>query len=131
VPSIQRISDDLEVTVPSGLAAIEARSGSGKIELLLPEKAAFQLEATAERGDAVNDYGPPIMKQSEGRSATLKGRVGDGPNIKIRANSRLDLSAQGRDDAERGGPMPPRAPKPPKDLRDSEIEMGCGRVSGQ
>ena len=56
------------------LSPIEARSGSGKIEVVLPEKAAFQLEATAERGDAVNDYGDPIIKQSEGRSATLRGR---------------------------------------------------------
>ena len=41
--------------------------GSGKIELLLPEKAAFHLEATAERGDAVNDFGAPIEKHTEGR----------------------------------------------------------------
>src|ERR1035441_5729340 len=73
---------DIEITPGKlPLAAIEARSGSGKIELLLPEKAAFHLEATAERGDAVNDFGAPIEKHTEGRSATLKGRVGDGPNI--------------------------------------------------
>ena len=78
---------DIEMTPGKlPLAAIEARSGSGKIELLLPEKATFQLDATAEKGDAVNDFGPQIQKQSEGRSATLKGKVGDGPNIKITAN---------------------------------------------
>ena len=39
----------------------------------------------AERGDALNDYGPPIQKEMGGRTATLKGRVGDGPMIKLTA----------------------------------------------
>ncbi len=50
------------------LGAIEARSGVGAIELVLPERAAFQLQATAERGDAMNDYGPPIEKEVDGRT---------------------------------------------------------------
>ena len=33
-------------------------------DVLLPEKAAFQLEVTADRGDAVNDFGPQIQKQT-------------------------------------------------------------------
>jgi DUF4097 and DUF4098 domain-containing protein YvlB len=65
------------------LAPIEARSGAGKIELLLPERSTFQIEATAEHGDAVNDYGPPITKEEGARSAILRGKVGDGPNIKL------------------------------------------------
>jgi DUF4097 and DUF4098 domain-containing protein YvlB len=65
------------------LSAIEARSGAGKIELQIPEKATFQLEATAEHGDAVNDYGPPITKEEGVRSAVLRGKVGDGPNVKL------------------------------------------------
>jgi DUF4097 and DUF4098 domain-containing protein YvlB len=65
------------------LSTIDARSGAGKIELVVPDKAGFQLEATAEHGDAVNDYGPPITKEEGSRSAVLKGKVGDGPNIKL------------------------------------------------
>jgi hypothetical protein len=65
------------------LAPIEARSGAGKVELLIPERATFSLEATAEHGDAVNDYGPPITKEEGARSAILRGKVGDGPTIKI------------------------------------------------
>ena len=126
---------DIEMTPGKlPLAAIEARSGSGKIELLLPAKAAFQLEATAERGDAVNDFGPQIQKQSEGRSATLKGKVGDGPNIKLTANRGwISVRKEGtmpsevlpgtpRDGSPRP-PVPPKPPKSPKDLRDSEIKM--------
>jgi hypothetical protein len=65
------------------LPSIEARTGSGRIDLVLPEKAAFQLDATAERGEGVNDFGPQIRQESDGRSATLKGNVGNGPMLHI------------------------------------------------
>jgi hypothetical protein len=65
------------------LASIEARCGSGRIELVLPDKAPFQLDATAQRGEAVNDYGSQIRQESDGRSATIKGQVGNGPAIHI------------------------------------------------
>ena len=68
------------------LSSIEAHSGTGRIDLVLPEKAAFQLQATAERGEAVNDFGPQIQKEVEGRTATLKGKVGDGPSIHLTAS---------------------------------------------
>ena len=50
---VETQTGDIELTpgrVP--LPTIQARSGSGRIELLLPDKASFQLEATADRGDA-------------------------------------------------------------------------------
>src|SRR5260370_7437036 len=53
------------------LAAIEARSGVGKIELVLPDKSAFQLEATAERGHAINDSAPPTRNKPEARTPTF------------------------------------------------------------
>jgi DUF4097 and DUF4098 domain-containing protein YvlB len=65
------------------MPSIEARTGSGRVDLVLPEKAAFQLDATAERGEAVNDFGSQIEKESNGRSATLKGKVGEGPMLHI------------------------------------------------
>jgi DUF4097 and DUF4098 domain-containing protein YvlB len=65
------------------IPSIEARTGSGRIELVLPEKAAFQLDATAERGEAENDFGSPIQKESDGHSATLRGKVGEGPMLHI------------------------------------------------
>ena len=116
---------DIEMTPGKlPLASIEARSGSGKIELLLPEKAAFQLDATAERGDAVNDFGPQISKETEGRSSTLKGRVGDGPSIHITAN-RGSVSVRKEGTAPSEIPPPPgrksRAPLPPKP--PAEVKM--------
>jgi DUF4097 and DUF4098 domain-containing protein YvlB len=63
------------------LAKIEARSRSGQISLVLPDKAAFQLAATTDHGEAVNDFGSPIQKETDGRSSSLKGSVGQGPTI--------------------------------------------------
>jgi DUF4097 and DUF4098 domain-containing protein YvlB len=65
------------------LGRIEARSRSGRIELVLPAKATFQLRATTEHGDAINDFGPPIKRETDGRSASLKGEVGKGPAINL------------------------------------------------
>ena len=63
------------------LPKITARSRSGRIDIVLPEKATFQLEATAEHGEANNDFGPALTKETDGRSATLKGKVGQGASI--------------------------------------------------
>jgi DUF4097 and DUF4098 domain-containing protein YvlB len=65
------------------MPSIDARSTNGKIDLALPPKANFNLQATAETGDAVNDFGPPIQKEVNGRSATLTGKVGEGPTIRL------------------------------------------------
>ncbi len=65
------------------LSKIAVRSHSGKIELALPDKSAFELIATTSHGEAMNDFGPPILAQTEGRGASLKGTVGKGPTISI------------------------------------------------
>src|ERR1700683_5418491 len=93
---LEQFSQSVEINTDRGdielqpgktpLSAIEARSGVGAIELVLPDRAGFQLQATAERGDAVNEYGPPIEKDVESRTATLRGKSGDGPAITLTAN---------------------------------------------
>jgi DUF4097 and DUF4098 domain-containing protein YvlB len=120
---------DLDPGAP--VPAIEARSGAGNIELTLPEKSAFRLEATAERGDATNDFGDPIQKESFGRSATLKGKVGDGPSIRLTA-SHGEVEVRKGDESVRAADTPaapaappaPQQPKAPaKNLKDSEIKL--------
>src|SRR5450432_2547593 len=136
---VEKFTQTLEVETERGdieltpghlpLAAIEARTGVGKIELVLPEKSAFLLEATAERGDVTNDFGPEIHKESEGRAATLKGKVGEGPTIKITSNrGSIEVRREGSDPSEAApeppkGPKPPAPPKSPKSLKDSELKM--------
>ena len=85
---------DIEMTPGKlPLASIEARSGSGKIELLLPEKANFQLDATAERGDAVNDFGPQIQKQIGRAQRDAAGQGGRRAEHQDYGESRVDLGA--------------------------------------
>ena len=87
---------------------------------MLPEKATFQLQATAERGEAVNEFGPPIQKRSEGRSATLKGKVGDGPNIRLTAN-------RGSISVRKEGTLPSEVlPDTPKGRRSATADAAKG-----
>ena len=101
------------------LPAIEARSGGGRIELVLPEKASFQLQATSQRGDAVNDFGPQIQREVEGRTAMLKGKVGDGPTIRL-TSDRGTISVR-REGAPPSTPEPPRPAVPPVPPKSTDI----------
>ena len=97
------------------LPRIEAHSVVGRIDLVLPEKAAFQLQATAERGEAINDFGPPIQKEVAGTTATLKGTAGDGPLIRITADhGSVSVRKEGTAPSARGLELPrPVLPAPP------------------
>jgi hypothetical protein len=112
---------------------IEVRSGMGKIDLILPEKATFDLLATAERGEAYNGFGAPINQNREGRTATLKGKVGEGPSIRLTAN-KGSVSVRKQDsslpsEAPEGAEAPlerPKAKAPktlPRDLKDNVVKM--------
>ena len=86
------------------MPSIEARTGSGRVDLVLPDKATFQLDAVAERGEAVNEFGSGIRQDSDGRSATLKGKIGDGPTLHI-VSSRGSISVrkEAADQSDAGG----------------------------
>jgi hypothetical protein len=115
---------DVQLQPALPVPPIEARSGFGRIELVLPDKAHFDLQATAERGEVVNDFGSPIEERKEGRTRILTGRVGDGPNIRITAN-RGSVSVRKEGSASSELPPPPekmpKAPLPPKP--PAEVKM--------
>jgi hypothetical protein len=92
------------------LPAIEARSVGGSIEVVLPDKAAFQLHAVADRGEAVNDYGPQVQQETEGQTSTLSAKTGDGPTIHI-TSTRGTVSVR-KEGAPRSLPAPPPPPEP-------------------
>ena len=106
---LESMRGDIEIQpahVP--LPRIQAHSGLGQIELVLPQNAAFQLQAIAERGEAINDFGPPIETQTNGRTQTLKGSVDNGPVIRLTA-------ARGSVSVRKEGTQPnARAPEPPR-----------------
>ncbi len=118
---------DVELQPGSPIPAIEARSGFGNMVLILPDKAPFRLDGTADRGDAVNDYGNPLVQEHQGHSATIRGSVGDGPAVHLTARrGSIEVRKEGTEPStDLGVPAPPKPPKPPsvKDLKDSEIKM--------
>ena len=121
---IEQFTNTLELEIQRGdveltpgrlpLAAMDVRSGSGKIDLVLPPKAAFTIDATAQAGDVNNDFAEQIVKQVDGRTATLKGKVGEGPMIRLTAN-------QGWVSVRKEGSLPSvppgTSPEPPKQLK--------------
>jgi DUF4097 and DUF4098 domain-containing protein YvlB len=101
------------------LASMDVRSGSGKIDLVLPLKATFTIDATAQAGDATNDFAEQIVKAVDGRTATLKGKVGEGPTIRLTAN-RGWISVR-KEGSLPSAPEPPKAPKPPTPPKGTAI----------
>jgi len=108
---IQDFTNSLELETERGdielqpqhvpLAKIDARSRSGQISLVLPDKAAFQLVATTDHGEAVNDFGAPIQKETDGRASSLKGAVGQGPTIHLTTDrGTVSVRKEGSDTSE-------------------------------
>ncbi|HTX36128.1 MAG TPA: hypothetical protein VME43_13955 [Bryobacteraceae bacterium] len=121
---LETVRGDIELDPGKApLPSIDARSSVGRIDLVLPQGAAFDLEATAERGQAENDYGPSITREDVGRGAVLRGRVGDGPSIRltaargtvaVRKPGDTDTDTDTDDSPDSKPPTPPKPPAPPK-----------------
>ncbi len=95
------------------LSPIEASTKNGAINLAIPDGAAFQLDGTVDRGEAANDYGPPLNQENSGRRATIHGSVGNGPAITLYSgHGRIVVEKQGVDAQQAG-----------KSLKDSEVKM--------
>jgi DUF4097 and DUF4098 domain-containing protein YvlB len=124
---LQTERGDIELTPGrTPMPSIDARSANGKIDLVLPPKAAFNLQATAETGDAINDFGPPIQKDVNGRTAILTGKVGDGPTIRLTTERgwisvRKEGSVSSLPDEEGDHPHMPKPPEPPTPPKGTEL----------
>jgi hypothetical protein len=108
---------DVEIETGLPTPAIDVRADSGNIDLGLPEKATFDLEATSERGDASNEFGQPIQQDRDGRRAMLKGKVGSGPSLRITV-THGSVSVHKRSETPSEA-----APPAPKNLKDSEVKL--------
>lgn len=109
---------DVAVRQSSGpKAPIQVEVRSGNIDLALPERASFTLDAETNRGAVVNDYNPALKESETERGATLKGALGAGPDIRLKT-SRGEVSlrkiapieAPAPERPRKGGAVPP-APK--------------------
>jgi DUF4097 and DUF4098 domain-containing protein YvlB len=75
---------DLEITqTKTPLPKMDIHSRNGDITLAIPEKASFDLNGTAHRGDFNNEFGDALTTSQEGQGGTIKGKTGNGPEIKL------------------------------------------------
>ena len=91
------------------------------------------LLATAQRGEAVNDYGSQLRQESDGRGATIKGQVGNGPMIHITSeHGSISVRKEGTASSEDSGTAvdklekqlkDPKLEKQLKDLKETEIKL--------
>lgn len=73
---------DIEVSgTKSPLPKMDVHSRNGDITLTVPDNASFDLEGKAGTGDVSNEFGSSLQTQNDGRTATIRGRVGNGPRL--------------------------------------------------
>jgi hypothetical protein len=76
---------DLDIQLgDAGFSALEATLDRGDINLTLPEGAQFTLKAETARGSASHQFGEAMVTRGEGKSATITGGIGQGPEIRLR-----------------------------------------------
>lgn len=97
------------------LKDIEVENHSGGIELSLPARSEFQVDAVAQRGDVESDFGP-LEIQTGSETGQARGRVGKaGGNLKLSTSyGSIRLRKLGTDVAVPAPAQPPKAPAPPK-----------------
>jgi len=90
---VSDVSNSLELTLDRGdiqitqtktpLPKMEIRSRNGDLTLTVPEKASFELDGRTGQGEVQNDFGSAFETRTEGRSSTIRGRIGTGPQISL------------------------------------------------
>jgi DUF4097 and DUF4098 domain-containing protein YvlB len=88
---VSDVTNSLELSLDRGdvqvsasklpLPKMDVHTRNGNLTLTLPEKAAFDLDGKTDSGEVENDFGSPLETRNDGRSATVKGRVGSGPQL--------------------------------------------------
>ena len=91
---------------------------NGDIDLALPAAAKFDLKATTERGEAHNDYGPPLAIDDSHRGAVIEGAAAGGPQIRLETSRGTLTVRKASADELSAPPPPPKAPKAPVKVED-------------
>jgi len=82
---IQDTRGSIEVHTTASLGIVDITNRAGEINLNVPEKANFQVEAESDNGDIMSDF--PLNVNNEHRNATANGTVGKGgPQIRLKTN---------------------------------------------
>jgi hypothetical protein len=99
----------VEYRAGRGLGDVEINNQRGTVQVMLPNNAAFKIDARADRGEIETDF-PSIQVKSEHNSQSASGTVGSGgPQVKL-TSDRGDVHIR----QSTGLPAPPAAPQAPK-----------------
>jgi hypothetical protein len=71
------------VQTKSPLPKMDIHTRNGDLTLSVPEKSDFDLDGRTKRGDIDNDFGDALRTDQEGKGGTIRGKVGNGPEIKL------------------------------------------------
>jgi DUF4097 and DUF4098 domain-containing protein YvlB len=75
---------DIGVTATHApLPKMDIHTHNGDIDLTLPEQAGFQIDGSTSQGDISSGFGSGLRIDSSGRSATIRGQNGAGPQITV------------------------------------------------
>lgn len=78
---------DVRITATAlPLSDTNVRVEGGNVELSLPEKAKFNLNAVTDKGEAYSDYGEGVSQDSNGRRGNVIRSNGGGPTLDIHVN---------------------------------------------
>ncbi len=75
---------DIQITESKApLPKMDIQTRNGDLSVTLPEGAPFDLDGHTGAGEVQNDYGSPLETKNDGRSATVKGKTGNGPQLVV------------------------------------------------
>ena len=118
---IENSNGDITLSVVAPLGDVEIHNDNGAIDLTLPAKASFNLEASTSDGDLSNDFDIATTGSDDKHTATGKVGVG-GPRVSVTSDHgdvHIKKGGSSADAAESsdGDLKPPTAPAPPKPPR--------------
>ncbi len=75
---------DIQVTqTKPALPKLDVHTHNGEVTLSIPENASFTLDGTTARGEVNNDFGELLKTSQEGRTGSIRGGRGNGPELKV------------------------------------------------
>jgi len=125
--SLEGVSGDARVHDENGavelhfskLGSLEVDNRSGDIDLYLPEKASFQVDAHARNGEVHSDFSDLKVENNDDEGSASGGTGGGGPHLVVNNEHGSIELHKGSAVAEApepplGSPHPPKPPAPPK-----------------
>jgi DUF4097 and DUF4098 domain-containing protein YvlB len=107
---------DIEIRQPrTDIGRMTVKTGSGDVELALAPAARFSINATTDRGEAVNEFDPRLKLEQNDRRGSITGSTGAGPEIRLETR-RGRMIVRKLTPAEISSLLgrPPQAPPPPE-----------------